>query len=1039
MTNQQQDKEEETGIDNSTVSFKNLKSMFGSTLNSQQGQGIKTFGFRGRGGNRGIGLGRGRGRGRGTTTGTNTGRGTTVNRGTTTPWGRGRGRGSGGTTTQRFGRGRGRGTTTGINRGRGTTVNRGRKPSWGRGRGRGRGTTTGTNTGRGTTVNRGRKPSWGRGRGVNNVITNQTSNQPKSPQNKPWEKKTTTTTTTQPKRPQNKPWEKKTTTSQNQTSNQPKSPQNKPYEKKTTTTTTTTQPKRPQNKPWEKKTTTTTNQNQTSNQPKRPQNKPWEKKTTTATTTTTTQPKISQNKLWGNIINSNTNTSNNIKPDLSQQTTTSTQPKNPIKQDEMSNELPPKLPSRQLINNVNKIESTQTTQQTETISELPPKLPSQKPNNNVEETQKETDQFSKLAEDFENTILLLDDLNQTFDKFVEELNNNNTENLKKNVLEIDEIVDFINEIIAKCDKMLEELFTRLFSPVQVDPSEYEDLQLTLFFVDVQEECQFIAEMVNGFTGNEVDEDLDNVMLLVDSVSGNISKFVNKICMSMQIIETLGNVKPVNELKSDEIDKELLEWKKERDEIMKVKIDKEQEIREEQEKIRLEQERIRMQREKEEQERIRLQQERERQERIRLQKEREEQERIRLQKQREEQERIRLQKQREEQERIRLQKERQEQERIRLQKQREEQERIRLQKQREEQERTRLQKEKEEQERIRLQKEKEEQERIRLQQQQQQEEQERIRLQKQREEQERIRLQKQREEQEKIRLQKLKEEEDRKKQLQQQQQQSTTRLRNKKRGKRKMRKELPQPPSTKPLIKEENNIQTNQNDKTTNKQLMKKKTFSNWMNYYLQATGYEGKFIENLEIDISDGLALITLFQLFTEIQIENIVQKPTNDGHKLTNIKLLLQNIQSLEIDVSIFDPQLIVSGDSDQCLKLVWVIIDVLANGESSKEHVIQWVNESIQTVEPSWEIKNLSSDLESGLIFNALLYSYDPTFMPNPNTLDLKKKKENLYFAFESGENAFGIPSILDPEDFLIPNSEIDENSSLCWLYLAEIALNQ
>ena len=76
-------------------------------------------------------------------------------------------------------------------------------------------------------------------------------------------------------------------------------------------------------------------------------------------------------------------------------------------------------------------------------------------------------------------------------------------------------------------------------------------------------------------------------------------------------------------------------------------------------------------------------------------------------------------------------------------------------------------------------------------------------------------------------------------------------------------------------------------------LIQQKTFTRWCNEHLR---HQGMMIDDLEVDLSDGLRLITLLQVLSQKKIKRFNKKPRIRAQKMENVQLALDFIASEKI-----------------------------------------------------------------------------------------------------------------------------------------------
>lgn len=107
--------------------------------------------------------------------------------------------------------------------------------------------------------------------------------------------------------------------------------------------------------------------------------------------------------------------------------------------------------------------------------------------------------------------------------------------------------------------------------------------------------------------------------------------------------------------------------------------------------------------------------------------------------------------------------------------------------------------------------------------------------------------------------------------------------------------------------------------------------------------------------------------------------------------------------------------------LGMVWALIlhyqiEMGNRQKPTKEPLLVW----IQTVLPDNSINNLTSDWSDGRNLSALVNHCKPGLIPNPATLDPKKRLENVRHAMSLAKQHLNIPMVMSPEDLIVERPE-------------------
>ena len=76
-------------------------------------------------------------------------------------------------------------------------------------------------------------------------------------------------------------------------------------------------------------------------------------------------------------------------------------------------------------------------------------------------------------------------------------------------------------------------------------------------------------------------------------------------------------------------------------------------------------------------------------------------------------------------------------------------------------------------------------------------------------------------------------------------------------------------------------------------LIQQKTFTRWCNEHLR---HQGMIIDDLEVDLSDGLRLIALLEVLSQKKMKRFNKKPRMRAQKLENVQFALDFISAEKI-----------------------------------------------------------------------------------------------------------------------------------------------
>ncbi|XP_055868283.1 filamin-A-like isoform X2 [Biomphalaria glabrata] len=206
--------------------------------------------------------------------------------------------------------------------------------------------------------------------------------------------------------------------------------------------------------------------------------------------------------------------------------------------------------------------------------------------------------------------------------------------------------------------------------------------------------------------------------------------------------------------------------------------------------------------------------------------------------------------------------------------------------------------------------------------------------------------------------------------------------------------------------------------------IQKTTFTNWVNEGLRPRGIT---VEDVRTDFADGVKLVALVESLTRHRVPGHVSVPSNGIQKLQNITIALDALTKDGVKLVNID-----SSDIHECnmklvLALIWQLIlkyQVGLSGPQNKSWILKWLNAVI----PECNIKNFTTDWNSGLALHALLDFCKPGLSPQWRNLDKENKVDNCRSALKMALQNFNIPMILRPEDLASP--DLDEKSAITYL---------
>lgn len=223
--------------------------------------------------------------------------------------------------------------------------------------------------------------------------------------------------------------------------------------------------------------------------------------------------------------------------------------------------------------------------------------------------------------------------------------------------------------------------------------------------------------------------------------------------------------------------------------------------------------------------------------------------------------------------------------------------------------------------------------------------------------------------------------------------------------------------------------------------IQKVSFTRWANSYLCQRGLQ---IDEIGQDLQDGVLLINLLELLTDIKLPRYNKKPRIGVQRLANLNVALDFMKAQGFKLVNVGAVDIENGNIKIILGLLWTTIlkyqiQKSAQHESKspssqsapppeedsvKTSLLKWVNEQVKPYACP-EVKNFTSSFQDGRVLMALTDSMAP------GTLDMASftshSLSNVTAALQVAETEFGIPMLFEPET--VVNSP-DEHGMMAYI---------
>lgn len=220
----------------------------------------------------------------------------------------------------------------------------------------------------------------------------------------------------------------------------------------------------------------------------------------------------------------------------------------------------------------------------------------------------------------------------------------------------------------------------------------------------------------------------------------------------------------------------------------------------------------------------------------------------------------------------------------------------------------------------------------------------------------------------------------------------------------------------------------------------------WSNTFLSQRQLHAKELE----DFGDGVLLINLLEQAFGKKVGAYRKEPRLPFHKLDNVQLAFDFLQSQKIQLLSVDANDIIQGRQKPILNVLWNILRCLTirqlraltgrrpsfqsastggagggddesedeeekaeSADSVRDTLLKWTAKTFAAVPSVSGVKDFWDSFKDGIAFAAIVEKLAPGHI-DVATLRRENAKENLQLAFRVAEEQLGIPSLLQPEDF-------------------------
>jgi len=215
------------------------------------------------------------------------------------------------------------------------------------------------------------------------------------------------------------------------------------------------------------------------------------------------------------------------------------------------------------------------------------------------------------------------------------------------------------------------------------------------------------------------------------------------------------------------------------------------------------------------------------------------------------------------------------------------------------------------------------------------------------------------------------------------------------------------------------------------EIVQEKAFTAWVNGVL---GKINEHIEDITVDFSDGIRLTDFLELLSGKKIAKRPEEPKSRIHKINNVFLALQFLESLEVQVVGVAAEDFVDSNKKLILGFLWTLyrkyrIHVIKEGDkSAEEGLLQWCKNTTSGYD-GVDIKNFKTGFRDGHAFLALVHKYNPSQF-NYDDLNKESADQRLEKDFEIAGKTINIPKLLDVHEVM--KGTTDERSLILYASL-------
>lgn len=230
--------------------------------------------------------------------------------------------------------------------------------------------------------------------------------------------------------------------------------------------------------------------------------------------------------------------------------------------------------------------------------------------------------------------------------------------------------------------------------------------------------------------------------------------------------------------------------------------------------------------------------------------------------------------------------------------------------------------------------------------------------------------------------------------------------------------------------------------------LEKIAWTRWINSHVSKRGMD---VDNLFLDLRDGVVLINLVEVVTNSRLPRYAENPKGQFQCQTNITILLDWLNKKKGLNFKIDNEALAQGDPNFIMDFMWTLFRKLDQSEmeskqdeglSDKETEEQWSRQSMDWLNAHTaqfapeipQVTNWTSDFNDGKVLCGLCAALKPGLFGETNDFSFlgEEKEADCQLALLLAEEHFRIKPLFSAEDFI---SRPDKRSTMAYISLFKV----